>query len=171
MIPSRTARTLDGHPAGGNDGRGMSMDADIEQELRRLEERLLNAHGRDCGPDVLDLLAEDFVEFGSSGRVFDRAAIVQAVRATPPPDSTRRSLTDFRAVELAPGVALVTYRALRHEGRERREVRSLRSSIWKRSPADGAWRMCFHHGTLTAAPGSPSTPSSPLVGDLMTDPG
>ena len=124
--------------------------------LRELEERLLNASGRDCDKDVLELLADEFVEFGSSGRVFSRREIVEAVRTAPPPDSTRRSLHDFKAIELGPDVALVTYRALRYEGRERREVRSLRSSVWKRF--NGAWRMVFHQGTLTSAATTPATP-------------
>jgi glyoxylase I family protein len=53
-------------------------------------------------------------------------------------------------VELGPDVALVTYRALRYEGRDRREVRSLRSSLWKRTAGD-AWKMVFHQGMLTSA--------------------
>jgi hypothetical protein len=139
---------------GGLDRR--SMDEGTVQQLRELEERLLNASARDHGDDVFSLLSEEFVEFGSSGRVFDRQEIIEAVRAAPPPDSSRRSLHDFKAVSLGPDVALVTYRALRYEGRERREVRSLRSSVWKRTP-DGAWRMVFHQGTLMPNPGTMST--------------
>jgi hypothetical protein len=128
------------------------VDEETVQQLRELEERLLNASARDREAEVFGLLAEEFVEFGSSGRVFDRREIIDAVRAAPPPDSTRRSLHDFKAIALSPDVALVTYRALRYEGRERREVRSLRSSVWRRSP-DGAWQMVFHQGTLTPNPG------------------
>src|SRR5215218_1912836 len=121
-------------------------------QLRALEERILNASGRGGGDDdeAFGLLADDFVEFGSSGRVFRRQDVIDAVRRAPPPDSTRRSIHDFRVVELGPDVALVTYRALRYEGRDRREVRSLRSSLWKRTAAaGGAWKMVFHQGTLT----------------------
>jgi hypothetical protein len=123
-----------------------------ERQLRESEERLLNASGQDCEEIVRALLAEDFVEFASSGRVFNREQIVDAMRRTSRPDSTPRSLLDFKAVKLGADVALVTYRALRYEGREKREIRSLRSSIWKRD--GGAWKMYFHQGTLTA--GSPS---------------
>jgi hypothetical protein len=138
-------------------------------QLRKLEERLLNASGRRAGgdDDVFELLAEDFVEFGSSGRVFSRRDIIEAVRSAAPPDSTPRSLHDFKVFELGGDVALVTYRALRYEGRERREIRSLRSSLWKRS-AGGAWKMVFHQGTLTTAAGMSTSPTS-LVGNPMVE--
>jgi hypothetical protein len=137
---------------------------DRVQQLRELEERLLNASARDCADNaLLDLLAEDFVEFSSLGRVYDRQEIIEALRTAPPPDSSRRSLEDFRAVELAPDVALVTYRALRYEGRDRREVRSLRSSVWRRT--GGTWKMVFHHGTLTG--GASAAWPSPLAGNPM----
>ena len=134
------------------------------QQLRELEERLLNASARDCDDrELLDLLADDFVEFSSRGQVYDRRQIIDALRSAPPPDSTRRSLEDFKAVALSPEVALVTYRALRYEGRERREVRSLRSSVWRR--VGTSWKMVFHHGTLTA-PAAAQWPS-PLAGNPM----
>jgi hypothetical protein len=87
------------------------------QQLRALEERLLNASGRGSGgsggdEDLFDLLADDFVEFSSSGRVFSREDIIEAIRHAPAPDSTRRTLHDFRVMELGPDVALVTYQAL-----------------------------------------------------------
>ena len=146
----------------------LTGEDDRVQQLRELEERLLNASGRGGGGDdeMFELLADDFVEFGSSGRVFGKREIIEAVRNAPPPDSTRRSLHDFKVVELGPDVALVTYRALRYEGRERREVRSLRSSLWKRSAGGGAWKMVFHQGTLTSAAGTSISPST-LAGNPM----
>jgi glyoxylase I family protein len=134
------------------------------QQLRALEERLLNASGRGGNgsggdEDPFDLLADDFVEFSSSGRVFGREDIIEAIRHAPAPDSTRRTLHDFRVMELGPDVALVTYQALRFEGRERREVRSLRSSLWKRMPG-GSWKMVFHQGTRTSATSALPAPST-----------
>ena len=132
------------------------------QQLRALEERLLNASGRGGrsgggDEDLFELLADEFVEFGSSGRVFRREDIIAAIRNAPPPDSTRRTLHDFRVMELGPDVALVTYQALRFEGPERREVRSLRSSLWKRTSGE-SWKMVFHQGTRTAATSALPTP-------------
>jgi hypothetical protein len=110
--------------------------------LRRLEERLLDPTVRTSGADVAHLLADDFLEFGSSGRVFGKPQIVEALRSEPP---VQRSLTDFSARSLAPGVVLVTYRASRGNLDGQPATTSLRSSIWKR--IDGRWQVVFHQGT------------------------
>jgi hypothetical protein len=49
-----------------------------------------------------------------------------------------------QARELAPGLALVTYRAIR-AAPGALAVQSLRSSIW--ACRDGRWQMLFHQGT------------------------
>lgn len=112
-----------------------------------LEEQLLRPEVRRSAEAVGDLLAEGFVEFGSSGRVYSREEVLEALRCEAP---MQRALTDFEATILAPDVVLVTYRTVR-TGRAvrtgRREVSpSLRSSIWQR--IDGRWQMRFHQGTV-----------------------
>ncbi|ETX00291.1 MAG: hypothetical protein ETSY1_11720 [Candidatus Entotheonella factor] len=94
---------------------------------------------------VAGLLAEGFVEFGSSGRVYDREATIEALRDEP---LMQRSLTQFKTLVLAPGVVLVTYHARRQrlDGRQGPLEGSLRSSIWKLM--DGRWQMIFHQGTV-----------------------
>jgi hypothetical protein len=109
--------------------------------LRRLEERLLDLAVRASGEEVAALLADDFVEFGGSGRVFGKQQIVEALRVESP---VRRTLADFRARWLAPGVVLVTYRVSRHDA-DGGAVPSLRSSVWER--VEGRWRLVFHQGT------------------------
>jgi len=92
---------------------------------------------------VPQLLAESFVEFGSSGRVFTKAQIVAALHAEPP---LRVSASGFEVRLLAPHVALATYRTCKHT---QPEVHALRSSIWEKR--EGKWQMVFHQGTLTQA--------------------
>ena len=61
---------------------------------------------------VAALLAEDFVEFGSSGRVWTRESILELLATetyTPP------AVEDFACRMLGEDVALVTYRAVRIE--------------------------------------------------------
>ena len=116
--------------------------------LRRLEERLLNPAIRKSGADVSNLLADEFIEFGSSGRVFGKQEIVDALRSEPP---VQRSLTDFGARSLAPNVVLVTYRVSRRDLDGQTVTGSLRSSIWKR--IDGRWQMVFHQGTPSSEQG------------------
>jgi hypothetical protein len=90
------------------------------------------------------LLADEFIEFGSSGRVFDRQEIIDNLQAEP---QIRRSLVDFKTLPLAPGLVLATYHAVTHGGPGESPIYSLRSSIWKL--IDDRWRMVFHQGTLS----------------------
>lgn len=114
--------------------------------LRELEERLLASDVRSSREDLSDLLADDFVEFGRSGRVYDRRQAIEALSAEIDRNaSIERTASDFRISLLAQGVALLTYRSTRRSAAGESVAHSLRSSIWKL--ADGRWRMVFHQGT------------------------
>jgi hypothetical protein len=121
----------------------MDVAVSVEQHLRELEERLLQSNVRKSAADLDILLAADFVEFGSSGRVFDKRQIIENLRTE---SFGRRSLMDFKTVPLAPGVVLTTYRAVRHGDAGKQPTYSLRSSVWKL--IDNRWQMVFHQGTL-----------------------
>ncbi len=114
---------------------------DLKAELRALEARLLDPAVRADPAQVRALLAPDFTEFGASGRVFDRDAIVAALASEGPrvPREQRR----FRVRTLGPAAALTTWRVKRDDG-----IETLRSSLWQRQ--DGRWLMVFHQGTLAA---------------------
>ncbi len=126
----------------GGAGAGAADDlAALTAELRALEDRLLDPAVRADPDRVRALLAPEFVEFGASGRVFDRDAIVATLAAGGPQaaQQTRR----FRVQPLAPGAALTTWRIRRDDGSQ-----TLRSSVWQRR--DGRWQLLFHQGTLAA---------------------
>lgn len=116
------------------------MTAEIDALGRLLfefEKHLMDAGVRSDRERVSALLHEDFREFGSSGRAWNREAILNLMQTEPlyhPPD-----IVDFNVARIAPAAALVTYRALRDSGS------SLRSSLWVRDGDD--WRMVFHQGT------------------------
>ena len=120
-------------------GHEKTPEPSIEEHLRHLEEGLLEPTFRNSPEAVDALLATDFIEFGSSGRVYDKQQALEGLRAE---TTIRRSLTHFATRLLAPGVVLVTYRALRHD---ESPACSLRSSIWKLT--DGRWQIVFHQGT------------------------
>ena len=120
----------------------MSADVSIEAHLRALEEELLQPAVRKTASRVDALLAEDFIEFGSSGRVFDKHDIIDILRSESP---ARRSLTDFRALPLGPGVVLTTYRATNYGASGEQPIHSLRSSVWRL--LDGRWQVVFHQVT------------------------
>ncbi|MET3651480.1 DUF4440 domain-containing protein [Dyella japonica] len=109
---------------------------DLETQLHRQDVRADEAALR-------RLIAEDFVEFGVSGTVWTRDAVVQALRGE---SFSQREVTDFRVTLLAEDVALVTYRGHRVATPQRPASDSLRSSIWRLR--DGRWQMLFHQGTL-----------------------
>ena len=119
----------------------MSVDADLKAELLALEERLLDPAVRAVPAEVRALLAPEFVEFGASGRVFDRDAILAMLAAEPPRVALRAR--GFKARLLAPGAALTTWRVTRDDG-----IETLRSSVWQQQ--GGRWQMVFHQGTLAA---------------------
>ncbi|MFN6477428.1 DUF4440 domain-containing protein [Nostoc sp. DedQUE07] len=123
------------------------MKADYLEEslFRELEERLLQPDVRKSATDIMDLLADEFIEFGSSGRVFNKQQIIESLQNESIQPLTQRLITEFKTLVLVTGVVLVTYRIVRHiSGKQ--PVHSLRSSIWKLN--NDRWKMIFHQGTL-----------------------
>lgn len=120
----------------------MSADVSIEAHLRTLEEELLQPDVRKTATRLDALLAEGFIEFGSSGRVFDKQSIIDSLRSESP---VRLSLTDFKALPLGPGVVLTTYRGVCYGVSGEQPIYSLRSSVWRL--LDGRWQIVFHQGT------------------------
>ncbi|MDQ7093248.1 DUF4440 domain-containing protein [Desulfosporosinus sp. PR] len=122
------------------------MTSSLCEQIYDLEDRLLQPEIRRSGEEISRLLADDFVEFGVSGYIFDK---LQTVEELPYSPAVLIIIEDFQVKVLAADVVLATYRAVKpNESRE--EMRnSLRSSIWKF--LDGRWQMVFHQGTRTMA--------------------
>jgi hypothetical protein len=72
----------------------------LTDELRALEERLLDPQVRRDRLWIASLLAPEFVEFGSSGRIFTRNAILDLLESE---TACRTELADFRTQHPAPG--------------------------------------------------------------------
>ena len=121
----------------------MSAAPTINTELRHLEEELLQPEARRSTERLSALLADDFMEFGSSGRVYNKEQVIAALSTETP---TKHTLTDFESKMLSDNVALVKYRAARRSKAAASPEQTLRSSIWRRS--NGQWQMVFHQGTL-----------------------
>jgi hypothetical protein len=117
-------------------------DLDLAKQLQLLEEELLRADVRHDPQRLGALIADDFREFGTSGRVFDKPSILAELAKEPPAEL---SLTDFACHQVTPDVALVTYRSQRTDPAGTR--RALRSSLWIHR--DGRWQIVFHQGTRT----------------------
>lgn len=114
-------------------------EAGTEQQLIELEWALWRAETRFDPTFMERTLAQDFLEFGRSGRVYERADTL-AVSG----DSIEANLRDFRLSMLADDVALLTYVSeVQHEQLDLAN----RASVWVWR--DGRWQLRFHQGTPT----------------------
>jgi hypothetical protein len=114
----------------------------LRKELRQREEALLDPDVRRNRAQVESLLAEDFLEFGSSGRVWTRDQIFDLLATEA---YSRFIIEDFKCALLSEDAALLTYRAVGMDAESGDRTASLRSSIW--TGKSGTWRLRFHQGT------------------------
>jgi hypothetical protein len=117
---------------------------ELESHLRALEESLLDPEVRRDSGRVDSLLADDFIEFGSSGRVFSKRAIIEELGQEG--GSYAATLSNYSLQVLAQDVMLATYRTTSLLQTNKQPRVALRSSIWVHR--DCRWQMTFHQGTL-----------------------
>ncbi|MFZ5979041.1 MAG: DUF4440 domain-containing protein [Candidatus Zixiibacteriota bacterium] len=120
----------------------MKADDTVREQLYNLELRLQRLEVRSSPEQLRGLLADEFVEIGGSGRVYDRDAIIAALFEE---TCIRITMTDFNAVVITADTVLVTYRAAISEGDRVKMHKSWRSSLWRNR--DSRWQMVFHQGT------------------------
>ncbi len=113
----------------------------VKDQIYKLELELLNLPTRQSEQRLNVLIADDFVEFGSSGKIYKKRDILKSL-----PTEKARSFQvyDFKATTLSENIILATYRVTENA------VDSLRSSIWKYFK--NGWQMIFHQGTLCEKP-------------------
>lgn len=108
------------------------------EQMRELEESLWMASTRFDRQYMDVVLADEFVEFGRSGRRYDRSEILDT-----PAQEIDADLADFTLRVIAPGAVLVTYRSVARYPSG--EEHAWRASLWV---WDGnRWRLHFHQGT------------------------
>jgi len=125
-------------------------DVSLFQELEAL---LLRPEVRASKDAVSKLLAEGFVEFGSSGRIYDRDQVIDGLVQESSALPAVRTAYDFSVRPLSDVAVLVTYRVSRRMP-DGEEFQTLRSSIWQL--IGDQWQMVFHQGTpANLAPAAP----------------
>lgn len=117
---------------------------ELKVHLKQLEERLLKPEIRTSPEKLGELLADDFFEIGSSGKVLYENGIGNAGIGI-----VYMRLSDFEIYPLSDNIVLTTYKIL---DEEKKQV-SLRSSIWRYRK--GKWKMFFHQGTPVSGENSP----------------
>jgi hypothetical protein len=122
----------------------MEIGLTLSEQIYQLEDRLLQPEIRRSKEEIAKLLADDFVEFGSSGRIFDKIQVVEGLPHSP---TVPMVIEDFQIKVLSSNVVLATYRVVRTNEPREEMKNSLRSSIWKY--IDKRWQMVFHQGTRT----------------------
>ena len=124
----------------------MSPDThDLCAHLQACEQTLLDPAVRRDRQRVSALLTEDFLEFGSSGRVWTREQILELLETE---NYQQPAMENFKCALIADGVALVTYRTVRAVAVSGEKATTLRSSLWIKE--SGTWRVRFHQGTRTS---------------------
>lgn len=107
------------------------------RELEKLEEALWRSATRGDRQWMDSILAPHFMEYGRSGRVYDRKLSLSV--AVPDAIEIELPLTDFGTREIGAGVALATYVSVEPRGRTNR------SSLWRKTGSN--WLLEFHQGT------------------------
>jgi hypothetical protein len=110
---------------------------ELQDHLYSLEERLFHPERESDRTTLIPLLAEDFKEFCSSGRIFNRQQTIDVLLTSEPHPAT---IHHYYVDQLADNVAFATYRATTAV------AISHRSSLW--IFRDNRWQLVFHQGTI-----------------------
>lgn len=108
--------------------------------IESLERRLLEPQVRTSRQELDELIAESFVEFGSSGRVWTKSEIIDELVDGP---GSTIEIDSVQPRYIGEDTILITYRS-RRVG-EGSGVEALRSSIWRQ--LGDRWQLIFHQGT------------------------
>jgi hypothetical protein len=115
------------------------------EEVRALELGLMTPAVRKDPARIALMLADEFQEFGASGKAYTKAEIIAALLEE---REISISMRDFVCQPIAESVLLVRYRSVR-TSEAGVTVEALRSSIWMLR--EGRWQILFHQGTRVGA--------------------
>ncbi|MEZ3179129.1 DUF4440 domain-containing protein [Streptomyces pimonensis] len=116
-------------------GHDAAVEAAVAGELSLLDPQVRRSPER-----VGELLHPEFLEFGASGRIWDRASVIAALAAEHASGGAATTVSRMNAVRLAPDVVHLTFDT------DQGGRRARRSSLWRLTGQ--GWRLYFHQGTL-----------------------
>ncbi len=110
--------------------------------IYELEISLLKPEVRSSFDQLNNLLADDFKEFGSSGRAYTKQNVLERLPSNT--DMVVYVVSDFVVSILSEDIVMSNFKTERVIN-DIEKVLSLRTSLWRKE--GGAWRMFFHQGT------------------------
>ena len=117
------------------DSRSLELNT-LSKTIEQLELSLLEQVARQSSGHLDAIIHDDFIEFGKSGRIFNKQEIIDYLSSE---EIKKFTVSDFQIKLLSKDVVLATYKTA-EEG-----MTVLRSSVWKYK--NDNWRMVFHQGT------------------------
>ena len=115
---------------------------DITNTIKELELSLLKPEIRSSREALDKLLADDFVEFGTSGNKYTKTDILERLPNTI--ERVEYTVSDFSVEMPSEDVAVAKFKTERTtDGKDK--VISQRSSHWRKT--DMGWQMFFHEAT------------------------
>ena len=121
----------------------MQKENSLRNHILQLEVKLLQSNVRKSPNEIEQLLADDFMEIGCSGRTYNRQQVIDVLQNE---STAKMAISDFRILNLSETVVLANFRETKFNAENIIENESLRSSIWKLF--GDKWKMIFHQGTL-----------------------
>ena|SRR6516162_2412614 len=113
--------------------------AQLQEHLHSLEERLLHPDREKDRKQLTSLLAPDFKEFCTSGKIFNLNQLTDSLLTSAPRNAT---MSHFYVTALGESAALATYHVTTSTST------SHHSSLWVKR--NNHWQMLFHQGTIAA---------------------
>ena len=114
----------------------MKKSLDIKKHIFDLENALLAEEVRKSEDELNQLISDNFVEFGSSGKIYKKSDILKFL---PKEKFKKITITDFEIISSGKDEITVRYKSNSENNI------TLRSSIWKAENDD--WKIIFHQGT------------------------
>ncbi|MFG6117863.1 nuclear transport factor 2 family protein [Thalassobacillus sp. B23F22_16] len=118
----------------------MVNQKELKEHIYSLEKALLNSEVRKSPDRLNELIADDFVEYSSTGEIYDKENILNRLPNEEDPGIT---MSNFKLKYLSATTVLTTFKVFI----ESKQKYSLRSSVWMLN--NNKWQMTFHQGTVT----------------------
>jgi hypothetical protein len=125
----------------------MTGSGEDQAHILALEKDILRAPLQHDQSFLESVLADEFVEFGKSGRSYNKAAVIAALRDEGGTPTVTLAMDNIQTLRLSADVILLTY-ALNPAHKEAAAIPTLRSSVWTRR--NKKWQLVFHQGTPAA---------------------